>query len=60
MYAGQKHLDNLCVMVDRNNGQLDLANRMVDEGLELLGRVPSSHYRDLLQQWAEYLVDRQL
>ena len=29
MYAGQKHLDNLCVMVDRNNGQLDLANRMV-------------------------------
>jgi transketolase len=29
MYAGQKHLDNLCVMVDRNNGQLDIANRMV-------------------------------
>ena len=29
MYAGQRHLDNLCVMVDRNNGQLDLANRMV-------------------------------
>lgn len=29
MYAGQKHLDNLCVMVDRNNGQLDMANRMV-------------------------------
>jgi transketolase len=29
MYGGQKHLDNLCVMVDRNNGQLDLANRMV-------------------------------
>jgi transketolase len=29
MYAGQKHLDNLCVMVDRNNGQLDLANRLV-------------------------------
>jgi transketolase len=29
MYAGQKHLDNLCVLVDRNNGQLDLANRMV-------------------------------
>jgi transketolase len=29
MYAGQNHLDNLCVMVDRNNGQLDLANRMV-------------------------------
>ena len=29
MYAGQKHLDNLCVMVDRNNGQLDMANRMI-------------------------------
>jgi transketolase len=29
MFAGQKHLDNLCVLVDRNNGQLDLANRMV-------------------------------
>jgi transketolase len=29
MFAGQKHLDNLCVMVDRNNGQLDIATRMV-------------------------------
>jgi len=29
MFAGQKHLDNLCVMVDRNNGQLDMANRMI-------------------------------
>jgi transketolase len=29
MYAGQKHLDNLCVLVDRNNGQLDIANRLV-------------------------------
>lgn len=29
MYAGQKHLDNLCLLVDRNNGQLDIANRMV-------------------------------
>jgi transketolase len=29
MYAGQKRLDNLCVMVDRNNGQLDMSNRMV-------------------------------
>jgi len=38
----------------------DLANQMVDEGLELLSRLPTSNYRDLLQQWAEYLVDRQL
>src|SRR5579883_2901280 len=29
MYSGQKHLDNLCVLVDQNNGQLDIANRMV-------------------------------
>jgi transketolase len=29
MYAGQNHLDNLCVMVDRNNGQLDVHNRML-------------------------------
>jgi transketolase len=29
MYAGQKHLDNFCVLVDRNNGQLDMSNRMV-------------------------------
>ena len=29
MFAGQKHLDNLCVLVDQNNGQLDIANRMV-------------------------------
>jgi transketolase len=29
MYSGQKHLDNVWVMVDHNQGQLDLANRMV-------------------------------
>ncbi|MEP6915877.1 MAG: transketolase, partial [Acidobacteriota bacterium] len=29
MYAGQNHLDNLCVLVDRNYGQLDVHNRMV-------------------------------
>ncbi len=29
MFAATKHLDNLCVLVDRNYGQLDLANRMV-------------------------------
>ena len=27
MYAGQNHLDNFCVLVDRNNGQLDVHNR---------------------------------
>lgn len=29
MYAGQAHLDNFCVIVDHNNGQLDLSSRMV-------------------------------
>ena len=29
MYAGQNHLDNFCVLVDQNNGQLDIVNRMV-------------------------------
>ena len=27
MYAGQHNLDNLCVLVDRNNGQLDIHDR---------------------------------
>src|SRR5580698_9280734 len=27
MYAGQHHLDNLCVLVDRNYGQLDIHDR---------------------------------
>lgn len=29
MYAAQHHLDNLCVLVDRNNGQLDVHTRLV-------------------------------
>jgi transketolase len=29
MYAAQKRLDNLCVLIDRNNGQLDTPDRMV-------------------------------
>src|SRR5260370_10035585 len=29
IYAGPKGLDNLCVLVDRNNGQLDISSRMV-------------------------------
>lgn len=28
MYAGQNHLDNLCVLVDRNHGQLDDHTKM--------------------------------
>lgn len=29
MFAGQKHLDNLCLLVDQNNGQLDISSRTV-------------------------------
>src|SRR5580704_6833498 len=29
LFAGQKHLDNLCLLVDRNNGQLDISSHMV-------------------------------
>ena len=29
MYSGSKHLDNLCILVDHNHGQLDLSSRMV-------------------------------
>ena len=29
MYAGQHSLDNFCVLVDRNNGQLDIHDRML-------------------------------
>lgn len=29
MYAAQHHLDNFCVLVDRNNGQLDIHDRML-------------------------------
>ena len=29
MYAGARRLDNFCVLVDRNNGQLDISSRMV-------------------------------
>jgi transketolase len=29
MFAATKHLDNFCVLVDQNNGQLDIASRTV-------------------------------
>src|SRR5580704_19743723 len=29
MYSGSKHLDNLCILVDHNHGQLDISSRMV-------------------------------
>ena len=50
MFAGQKHLDNLCLMVDRNNGQLDLANRMIFPMPDLEAVLASFH-------WDVYNVD---
>jgi transketolase N-terminal domain/subunit len=29
MFAASKHLDNLCVLVDQNNGQLDIATKTI-------------------------------
>jgi len=29
MYSGHKRLDNLCVLVDQNNGQLDIYDRLI-------------------------------
>ena len=29
MYSAHKRLDNLCVMVDQNNGQLDIVDRLI-------------------------------
>ncbi len=29
MYSGAKHLDNLCILVDHNHGQLDIASRLI-------------------------------
>ena len=37
MYAGAKHLDNLCILVDHNHGQLDVYSRMVFTMPELAG-----------------------
>ena len=56
MYAGQKHLDNLCVMVDRNNGQLDIANRMVfpmpelEDGVRVLRLGGAQRRRDAVRR----------
>ncbi|MEP7285669.1 MAG: polyprenyl synthetase family protein [Chloroflexota bacterium] len=37
-----------------------VATQMVEEAMGHLQNVPPSEHRDLLQQWAEYLIDRQL
>lgn len=50
MYAGQHHLDNFCVLVDRNNGQLDIYSRLIFPMPELEGVFHS-------YGWEAYNVD---
>jgi transketolase len=50
MYAGTKHLDNLCVLVDQNNGQLDIATKTI---------FPMPHLETVFESfgWQTYGVD---
>jgi transketolase len=50
MYAGAKQLDNLCLLVDQNNGQLDIASRMV---------FPMPHLESVFESfgWQAHSVD---
>ena len=50
MYAGQNHLDNLCVLVDRNYGQLDIHTRNV---------FPMPNFNEVFRSfgWDAYDVD---
>ena len=58
MFAGQKHLDNLCLLVDQNNGQLDISSRMVFPMPKLEAVFESFNWRVL--QCGRYLVRRRL
>lgn len=50
MFAGTKHLDNLCVLVDQNNGQLDIATKTV---------FPMPHLETVFESfgWRTFSVD---
>lgn len=50
MFAGTKHLDNLCVLVDQNNGQLDIATKTI---------FPMPHLETVFDSfgWQTYSVD---
>ncbi len=50
MYAGTKHLDNLCVLVDQNNGQLDIATKTI---------FPMPHLETVFESfgWQTFSVD---
>jgi transketolase N-terminal domain/subunit/transketolase C-terminal domain/subunit len=64
MYAGAKRLDNLCVMIDKNEGQLDNPRNLlypmdrIDEAFESFGwdvhSVDSSSYEPVLEALREF------
>ncbi len=50
MFAATKHLDNLCVLVDQNNGQLDIATKTI---------FPMPHLETVFESygWRTFSVD---
>src|SRR5215469_284028 len=64
MYSGAKHLDNLCILIDHNHGQLDIADRMVFSMPELepvfesfgwrVHKVDATHYEGVYAALEEF------
>ena len=54
MYASHKRLDNLCVLVDKNSGQLDDTKQLVFPLLELVARFKSFGWRVISVDATQY------
>ncbi len=54
MYAGYKRLDNLCVLVDSNGGQLDVVNRLILPHKNIQGSFESFGWRVLTADTTKY------
>ena len=54
MYASYKRLDNLCVLVDKNSGQLDDTKQLVFPLLELVDRFKSFGWRVISVDATQY------
>ncbi len=54
MYASYKRLDNLCVMVDKNSGQLDDTKQLVFPLLELVDRFKSFGWKVISVDATQY------
>lgn len=54
MYASYKRLDNLCVLVDKNSGQLDDTRQLVFPLLELVDRFKSFGWRVMSVDATQY------